>query len=334
MIAYHFLNDAKVTAISDINSDRARLVANRHEVNRIFTNYIDLLELEDLDFVDVCTPTTTHVRIVCDAAKMGHDVLVEKPMARTVYQCQEMIRQIKKNSRKLCICHNQLFYSSVQKAKSLLESGRHRPLSLRTVVNENTSVIRAPDWVISSEEGGVLWEVGCHAVYLQLYFLPPIIEVYAVGSKVKHSVFDSFAVILKASDLSYGVIEVNLFAKEPERYCEIASTDGTRVKLDLDVDYLLDKSRSFSGGITGLISRYLSDGKQSLKKNLQYSLNLLRYRQAFDYLSHINLIARFIESLNNNSAPPVTPEDGIEVIQLLQSIERSLRENEAVRTSS
>jgi len=65
--------------------------------------------MKDLDYVDVCTPTLTNADLACEAAKFGHNILLEKPMARSTKECDKILHEVSKHKVKLCVCHNQLF---------------------------------------------------------------------------------------------------------------------------------------------------------------------------------------------------------------------------------
>jgi predicted dehydrogenase len=80
--AYVHTPEVNVVAVSDINIEKAKAFAQKYHVSRVFEDYLALLEMKDLDLVSVCTPTTTHAEIACDAARLGKHILLEKPMAR------------------------------------------------------------------------------------------------------------------------------------------------------------------------------------------------------------------------------------------------------------
>lgn len=89
----------------------------------------------------------------------------------------------------------------------------------------------AHDWNVSPEHGGILWEVGCHLAYLQLHFLKDITEVYALGVKAQHQVWDDFMVLLRTKSQTYGVIEVSWVIHEPEMVYEVVGSKGEECKL-------------------------------------------------------------------------------------------------------
>jgi len=318
---YENLKNAKVVAVSDIDARKAQNFATRNGINRFFSDYRDLLEIRDLDFVDICTPTSTHFEIVCDAAKSGHNILVEKPMALTTVECDEMINRARKAGAKLCVCHNQIFYSSIRQAKSMIDSGYYDLVSFRTSQKGNPKLYGAPQWNVAPGERGVLWEVGCHLAYLQLHFLKEISEVYAVGGKTKYQVYDNFRALLRTRDQPCGLIDVSWISKVPEIVYEIESADGKRATIDRNSDTLTEKSENSNGGLSSYIRSVLNRFAPSPKT----TKSEMRY-----FIGHYYLIAKYIKSLENETSPPVEPEAGRAAIRLLECIEESLNKHKSV----
>jgi predicted dehydrogenase len=326
MLAYSFIKDANVTATSDADLERVKTFAQRHGIKRTFTDYKDLLELKDLDFVDICTPPSTHTNIACDAAESAHDFLLEKPMALSTAECEKIIDAAKRAGVKLSVCHNQKFIPLVMQAKSMVDSGSYDLVSFKTSVKESAELIGAPNWALTPREKGALWESGCHPAYLQLHFLKNIKEVCAVGSKVKHPVYDDLAVFLRTPGQSYGIIELSWLAKQKETIYEINGSDGKRAQI-LNFNFLIEQSGNApKHAWSGL---YL-DGKRVLKKWIQPVFDGIREGKLLYCLPHLSLISGFIESLKNDSPLPVTPEEGKMAIRLLECIEESLNKNRIV----
>jgi len=330
MRAYKHIPEANVIAISDIDLDRAKAFAQMHGIKKAFKDYQELLEIKNLDYVDICTPPSTHAKIACEAARLGHNILLEKPMARNTSDCDKIINEVSKKRVKLCLCHNQLFTPAVMQAKSMVDSGKFEPLHFRVSVKESAELIGAPSWIATAEEGGILWETGCHSAYLQLHFLKDINEVFAMGDKIKHSVYDNFVVVLRTSNQSLGVIELSWLAKRHEVIFDLMSSDGKRIEI-LDYDNLSEiPQRPPAGFIQGF---YL-DQKAIFKKWAKTVMENLRKRELLTCLHHYILISKYIESIKADSDPPVKPEDGRKTIELLECIEQSLNKNQPVKMKS
>ena len=88
--AYKQHASAELVAICDLNEDRARETAKEFDIPQYFSNVDDMLDA-GLNGISVATPDTAHAEIVIKSAAKGVHVLVEKPLATTIEECQQMI---------------------------------------------------------------------------------------------------------------------------------------------------------------------------------------------------------------------------------------------------
>ena len=95
-----------------------------------------MLETERLDVVDICSPPRTHAEIAIRSLKAGAHALIEKPMAISTEECDQILSVAKENGRKICVAHSDLFYPSFLKAREIVKAGddrgfrRHEDFSL------------------------------------------------------------------------------------------------------------------------------------------------------------------------------------------------------------
>lgn len=335
MAAYKNMNNVNVTAVSDLDFKKAKVFAESYRIGKVLSDHTNLFEIKDLNLVDICTPTSTHASMVCDAAKSGLNILVEKPMARTTKECETMTEESKRYGVKLCVVHNQLFFPSVKQLKFIADSGNFDLTYFKTSHKESFEFLKAHglahDWNISPEHGGILWEVGCHLAYLQLHFLQDIEEVYAVGVKFRYPVYDEFMVLLRTPSQRYGIMEISWLAEESEIMYEISSSEGKRVQTHLPHGFIVEKSDRPPAGLIGLLRSFYSDEKTVFRKWIKIGTSHILKKQP---PGHFDLINNYIESLQKDSPPPVTPEDGKKTIRLIECIEESLNEHRPVTLSS
>ncbi|HIA67932.1 TPA: Gfo/Idh/MocA family oxidoreductase, partial [Candidatus Poribacteria bacterium] len=114
----------EVTVISDIDADRLQAYGEQYGIEKAYTDYIEMLETEDLDIVSVCTRPKFHAPLVIESAKRGvRGILSEKPMAENLGQAREMVDVSQGNNVKLAIGHQLRFNSPYVLAKELIENG-------------------------------------------------------------------------------------------------------------------------------------------------------------------------------------------------------------------
>jgi predicted dehydrogenase len=103
---YGSIENAKLIAVCDINEKTGRAVAERHSVGFV-SDFRELLG--DVDAVSIATPTVDHHKITCACLDAGINVLVEKPIARTLAEADEMIRTAEARGLILQVGHIERF---------------------------------------------------------------------------------------------------------------------------------------------------------------------------------------------------------------------------------
>ncbi|MFO7154685.1 MAG: Gfo/Idh/MocA family oxidoreductase [Caldicoprobacter oshimai] len=125
----------KLVAICDIDKDKFEnkfLPGNINVGNKkydfskynLYTDIDEMLENEDLDYVDITLPTYLHAEAAIKALNKGMHVLCEKPMALTVDECKAMIEAAEKNNRKLMIAQCLRFWPEYEYLKECVETNR------------------------------------------------------------------------------------------------------------------------------------------------------------------------------------------------------------------
>lgn len=328
MRVYNALKHARVVAVCDLVPERAKAFATKYKVANSYSDYADLLETRDMDLVDICTPVSRHLSIACDAARLGKNVLVEKPMARTSSDCLRMINESKKHGTKICVDHNQLFYSSVSRAKSMIKDSSN--LVLIETVNYGKP-IHMQDWITTDQEGGFIWEMACHPAYLQLHFLGDVTEVFSVGTRGRSSAIENFVSILKTTHGVFGTMKFSTVPLEPEKSVTILGSNGQRFEINIEYDLLVEKAtRRTEGQISEYVRRFYRDEKRLLGR-LHYVLDFARSGRMLGILSYFRLISSYLECLQKDLPSPVNPEDGMKTIRLLECIQESIEKQQPIR---
>jgi predicted dehydrogenase len=330
MNAYKNIPGVNLLAVSDINLDRAKAFAQKYKIEKAYDTPIKLFELKDLDFVDICTPISTHAKLACQAAKYNHNIFLEKPMARNSKECDEIIHEVLKNKVKLCICHNQLFLPTVMQAEMLVNSGEFPLAYFKVLVRESAELIGAPTWIMTPEQGGALWETGAHASYLQLHFLKKIEKVWAIGEKTQNPVYDHFIIMLTSPNKTMGTIEISWLAKKEEEVFEFIDSKGRKIEI-LNYNFFLESPDEREKHI---VQGFCRDQKQTIRKWTKFFIVNIRNRKLKNCIPQYILITKFIESIKNETDPPVTPEDGRKAVRLLEYIEESLNKNEPIKVKN
>lgn len=112
-----------LVAVCSIDEAHAQRAASRWGVERTYRDFHQMLSSEQIDALVIATPPQTHAPFAIAAAEHGIHVLVEKPMARTVQECDAMIEAATTNGTILTISHEKRFNPGFEKIKEIIDSG-------------------------------------------------------------------------------------------------------------------------------------------------------------------------------------------------------------------
>ena len=107
-----------IAARSDKTCQSAREI---YPQAKIFSNYRQMLERDDIDIVDIVLPTFLHHEAASTALSAGKHLLLEKPMAPTIQQCNELLQLAREHDRLLAIGHELRLSSLWGKVKRLID---------------------------------------------------------------------------------------------------------------------------------------------------------------------------------------------------------------------
>lgn len=117
-----FPERAQIVAVSDIYEDKAAKHVSDYQLDAVsVADYKQLLTDPNIDLVSICTPPSTHAQIAIDFLLAGKNVLVEKPMAASLEECDAMIAAAKKSGKTLSVVAQNRFRTPWMKLKSVLD---------------------------------------------------------------------------------------------------------------------------------------------------------------------------------------------------------------------
>jgi predicted dehydrogenase len=116
--------DAELAAVCDPMADRAAEAQRRYQVPVATADYRELLARPEIDAVSICTPPDSHLEIVLAAAAHGKHMLLEKPMARSVAECDEMEAAACRHGVVIMPGHEKRFSVACERIRSTIDEGR------------------------------------------------------------------------------------------------------------------------------------------------------------------------------------------------------------------
>ncbi|WP_134703063.1 Gfo/Idh/MocA family protein [Ammoniphilus sp. YIM 78166] len=172
-MAYQATERVEIAAAADVVEENARGYADAFGVPAIYTDYKDMLQKEQLDFVSICTWPSLHAQMVVDAAEAGvKGILCEKPMALNMEEVQQMLDVCKKHEVVLLVAHQRRYHPIHQYVKQAIEA------------NRIGKVTRLEGWV---GKGWDLMSWGTHWVDMLRHYLndPKVESVFAKADWTK-----------------------------------------------------------------------------------------------------------------------------------------------------
>ena len=120
--AMELVPEVEVIALCDVNEDGVREYAERFGTDA-YTDYAAMLEREDIDMVQVCTPDQLHAEHTIQAAEAGKHVLCQKPMALSMDEAHAMRNAVARAGVKFQCCQNMRWMPRSLRLKQLIDGG-------------------------------------------------------------------------------------------------------------------------------------------------------------------------------------------------------------------
>jgi len=307
----------KVVAVADA-SKKALKKAELLGVKELFTDYQRLLNSSlDMDVVIISLPNYLHLESVKLALEEGLNVFVEKPLAKTVEECREIAKMVKKSGRKLMVGHCFRFLKVIEKMKESLDQGfigRLEVATLEEIINGPFAHPRVPapisDWWFDPEKsgGGALLDIGYHMIDLFRFFAGDAEVTFSVlDYKFNLPVEDGAIVILRSSiNSAKGIINVGWYEKT------IFPQYDFRVILHGNAGYLSSENMV----PRNLYLHALKEGAKNLfRKIVGKKIRYLSY--TYYYEPFYRELEHFFERVKNDMDTAVSVEDGVKTVELI-----------------
>ncbi|HZK34335.1 MAG TPA: Gfo/Idh/MocA family oxidoreductase [Bacillota bacterium] len=318
--AYLKMKDARLTAVCDINRARAADVAQKYGMKHVTTDIDELIALDDVDAVSICTWNNSHAQAAISAAKAGKHVLCEKPMAMTVEEATAMKKAAYENNITFMMGFVNRFRSDSKAIKDMEKAGR-----LGDIYYAKTGWLRRRGtplgWFtdLSKSGGGPVIDIGVHVIDLTWYLMgkPKPIAVSAtsyseIGDYKTKGVgrwvaFDTDDLVFETEDSASGLIRFDngasmtfdvswaINGKDTNIYSKIF---GTEAGASLD-----------PFAIYGEDEHYLTDTHPNIV-----------HESSFE-----NEIRHFLDCIKDGSEPIASAEDGLQIQRILNGIYESAK---------
>ncbi len=230
------------------------------QVPRSYPSHEELLADSEIDVVYIATPVCEHLPQTLASAQAGKHVLVEKPMAMTTAECDQMIAACQERGVKLSVAYYRRFYPLIRRIKNLMAAGEiGKPLaaSAVTATSLNAGEFNAgefnagelnaggqqPNWRVVLEQGGggALMDIGSHRINVLLHLFGPAVEVQAFVENVAsdYQAEDSATLLLKFQSGLVATLQCHFGSTVDPDELSILGTRGRLIARPLNGDELI-----------------------------------------------------------------------------------------------
>lgn len=317
-----FVPDAEVVAVYGRSEEKASAFAQQYGLKAYYTDLDTLLAESDCEVVDICIPNHAHYEACIKSAKSGRHVIIEKPLALTLEQADEMIDTCRKLGKKLMYAEELCFAPKYERVKALVERGAVGDLYMIKQAEKHSGPHSRWFYEKDLAGGGVMMDMGCHALAWFRWILggnPKVKSVYASMATVLHDTEcdDNTVTLVEFENGVLGIAEdswakhggmddrIEVYGTKGVSYADLFRGNSALTYSLEGYDYAMEKAGSSQG----------------------WSFTV--YEEAFNQ-GYPQELAHFIECIRKDLQPKVTGEDGRAVLEMIYAAYESARTGQKV----
>ncbi len=278
-------------------------------------NYKDLINDKDIDVIAIATPVFTHYKMAKLALEHGKHVLIEKPMASSVEECEELIEVAEKKNLTLMVDHTFLFTGSVRKIKELIDNNELGKIYYFDSERINLGLIQ--------NDINVIWDLAPHDISIMNYLFEGSkpLNVLATGTKHVYGSMEEMAHISVVFDS--GVVgHLHVSWLSPVKIRKVLIGGSNKMVLYNDVEPS-EKIKLYDKGVS--------------IDNMEITPFKPAYRSGDVFIPQLDNdealkveVGHFMNCVKNNERPLIDGAVGLDVIKILEACDRSLKEGRVI----
>jgi myo-inositol 2-dehydrogenase/D-chiro-inositol 1-dehydrogenase len=313
--------EAQLVAIAAPSPASQEAAAKAYPNAQVFSDYRQMLAATKCDIVDIVTPSHTHREIATAALNAGCHVLLEKPMALRIEDCQAMIQLARSRGLHLAVGHEMRVSSLWGKIRQVIDRGViGQPQYVLVELSRKPYRPGASGWRYDRERvGSWVLEEPIHFFDLARWYLESAgepVEIYARGNSrdpARPDLFDNFSAFVSWPNGAYAVVTQTLAAFEHHQTVKVSGTKG-----------------AIWAGWSGAMDRTLEptsflkvfDGAQLENVTIETHAG-----EVFELRTQID---RCVQMVRGESGPVATGRDGLWSAALCLIAEESIRQKRAL----
>jgi predicted dehydrogenase len=303
---------AEVVAVASRTEAHAVAFAQKHGIPHAFTDYREMLKMDELDVVVLGIPNDLHAEATIAAAAAGKHVICEKPLCLNLAEADAMIEACRRANVKLMYAEELCFTPKYVRLKRLVDEGAVGQVYLIKQSEKHDGPHSPWFWDVQRSGGGVTLDMGCHAFQFFRWMLgsPAVKSVYAHMDTYVHgdkTRGDDNAIIIVEFDNGATCMAEESWAK-PGGMDDTAEVYGSKGVAYADLLHG-NAIRTFSAHGYGY-------AVEKAATTVGWSFTI--YEEAWNY-GFPQEFEHFLECVAHDKAPLVSGEDGREVLRMIMA---------------
>ncbi|WP_234734641.1 Gfo/Idh/MocA family protein [Tellurirhabdus bombi] len=332
--------EAKLVAICGRNTAKTDAFAQEYGITG-YSDIYDMIDRENVDLTIICTPHPAHRDPAVTALEAGSHVLVEKPLASTLADCDAMIEAARRAGRYLGVVSQRRFYTSCKRMRQAIDDGKIGQPALGTIQLlgwRDEAYYRSDPWrgTWEGEGGGILVNQAPHQLDLLLWYMGEPTEVYGLWRNMNHpyiEVDDTAVAVVKFKNGGIGNILVSN-SQKPGIYgkVHVHGQNGASVGVQTDGGAM------FIAGMSSILEPPVNDLwtiEGETEKLADWKAEDAAFFNQIDSTTYFftEQIADFCAAIREGRPPLITGEDGRRVVALFTAIYQSTEIDQVVKVS-
>lgn len=312
--AFDKIEDCEIVAICDINPARLEQMKERYPSATLYEDFHAMIDSEELDIVDICTPNKIHSVAAIYALEHGINVLTEKPDAINASEAQKMKDAAEKSGKVLMAIRNNRYRPTTKFLQKFIADGKMGEIYAgRCGWIRRRGIPGWGGWFTDKEQsgGGPLIDLGVHLIDLAMYLMgnpKPVTVSGSTYSKFAHTSYSKTDV----EDLAMGFIRFDNGACLQIEFSWASNIPGDQ----MFVEFRGEKAGSRMSGLDRKFEIFTEEYGSCMNINPMID----------DYncpSHHEQNIRHFVDVVNGKCEPDFTPEQGVNMVKILEALYKS-----------
>ncbi len=316
-----FVPAAEIVAVYGHHEDKAKAFAAQYGIPAYYTDMDKMLAESGCDMVDICLPNYLHYDACMKAARANKHVVIEKPLALTLEQADEMIAACESKNLKLMYAEELCFAPKYERVRALTERGAVGDVYMLKQAEKHSGPHSRWFYERDKAGGGVMMDMGCHALawFRWMTKNAKVKSVYADMKRVLHDTEcdDNTITIVEFENGVTAVAEdswarhggmddrIEVYGTKGVAYADLFKGNAALVYSAEGYDYASEKAGATQGW------------------------TFMAFEEAFNQ-GYPQELAHFVDCVLNGKEPVVTGKDGRDVLEMIYAAYASAQSGQKV----